>query len=284
MIENTIALPIYCVRYSKIIIEEKLKFVFPIGNSLLIIASHMLPFNLKGETKTIIHFVLWVLFWNIVPLICRLISRKHKEKTTENEMQESGNSVKAFSSVKNKVCFSFVAFYVVFGFLYAFINFSGFSDLINAFVGLIPSVLILYYLLFEDKEFKFKSIIFPLAFGIIAFRNLYIVAVSVIGTPQNILFEEKVIILFVLNAVLALFNILCFCGTVFKFKAWVLLKIGCISYILTTVVLQIYELFLAGGAEYIQMSPVNTLALIKFFSIILFYIAIFIHSIGKKES
>ncbi len=80
-----IALPIYCIRYRKIIIDEKLKFVFPAYNSLLIIVSHILPFNLQGEKEIITYFILWVLFWNVVPLIWRLISRKYEEKDTENE-------------------------------------------------------------------------------------------------------------------------------------------------------------------------------------------------------
>ncbi len=77
------ALPIYCISYSKIIVDEKLKFLFSIYNSLLIIVLHILPFNLQGETTIIALFILWVMFWNIVPLICRLISRKHEEKDIE---------------------------------------------------------------------------------------------------------------------------------------------------------------------------------------------------------
>ena len=78
-----LALPIYCIRYSKTIVDEKLKFLFSTYNSLLIIVLHILPFNLQGETTIIVLFILWVLFWNIVPLICRLISRKHEEKDIE---------------------------------------------------------------------------------------------------------------------------------------------------------------------------------------------------------
>ena len=81
------ALPIYCIRYSKIIMDEKLKFVFCAYNSLLIIAAHILPFNLQGEITIITHFILWVLFWNIVPLIFRLISRKHEEKDIVNDTE-----------------------------------------------------------------------------------------------------------------------------------------------------------------------------------------------------
>lgn len=81
------ALPIYCIRYSKIIIDKKLKFLFSAYNSLLIIVSHIFPFNLQGETEIITYFILWVLFWNVVPLICRLISRKYEEKDAEKETQ-----------------------------------------------------------------------------------------------------------------------------------------------------------------------------------------------------
>ena len=76
-----VALPIYCTRYRKIIINEKLKFLFSFYNSLIIIVSHMLPFNWSGgEIIIILHFVLWVLLWNIVPLIWRLIWSKWEEK------------------------------------------------------------------------------------------------------------------------------------------------------------------------------------------------------------
>ena len=82
-----IASPIYCIRYSKIIMDDKLKFVFCAYNSLLIIAAHILPFNLQGEITIITRFILWVLFWNIVPLIFRLISRKHEEKDIVNDTE-----------------------------------------------------------------------------------------------------------------------------------------------------------------------------------------------------
>ena len=77
-------LPICCIRYSKIIIDEKLKFLFCAYNSLMIIVFHMLPFNLQGQTTIIVLFILWVLFWNIVPLICRLKSPKHEENDIDN--------------------------------------------------------------------------------------------------------------------------------------------------------------------------------------------------------
>ena len=95
--------------------------------------------------------------------------------------------------------------------------------------------------------------------------------------------ELEVEITFAIIIVAALFNILCFCGTLFKFKSSLLLKIGCIGYILTTVASQIYEFYLVGGMEYIKASPINVFAFIQIFSIILFYIGIFILPTNKRN-
>lgn len=79
-----IALPIYCIIYSKIIVNEKLKFVFSAYNSLLIIVLHLLPLNnLQHHLTMVTHFVLWVLFWNMVPLCIRLSSIKRQAKMDE---------------------------------------------------------------------------------------------------------------------------------------------------------------------------------------------------------
>ena len=98
-----IALPIYCIRYRKIIVNEKLKFLFSTYNSLLIIALHILPFNLQGETTIIVLFILWVLFWNFVPLISRLISRKYEEKDIRKEIWIYCNENQVFRPVPFRV-------------------------------------------------------------------------------------------------------------------------------------------------------------------------------------
>lgn len=72
-------LPMCCIKYSKIIAGEKLRFLFCAYNSLMIIAFHILPFNLRGYIAIIVFFAFWVLLWNIVPLICQINATKHKE-------------------------------------------------------------------------------------------------------------------------------------------------------------------------------------------------------------
>ena len=84
-----LGLPIYCIIYSKIIVDERLKFLFCAYNSLMIAVSHIMPFNWRGEETIIVLFTLWVLFWNIVPLFFRSLSRKCEEKILKMKLKFS---------------------------------------------------------------------------------------------------------------------------------------------------------------------------------------------------
>ncbi|MBQ6701631.1 MAG: hypothetical protein IJN17_01585 [Clostridia bacterium] len=75
-----ILLPIYSIYYCRLIINEKFNFLLALYNLLVIIILCILPFNLRGETTILVFFILWVLFWNFVPLTGSLIYRKSKDK------------------------------------------------------------------------------------------------------------------------------------------------------------------------------------------------------------
>ena len=197
--------------------------------------------------------------------------------------------MKTFNSKRTLAAFVLIAIYCIFNIFSTFITTLKFSNINNTFVSLIPIFLILCYLFFEDKTFKFKKYMFPLAFGIIVYKNLYSVVVSIVGTPKNLYFEKEVIILFAISLFLLLFNISCFIGTLFNFRFSIFLRIGCIGYILTTIIMPIYEFISLGGMEYVNsvpedISPINITALAKLLSIVLFYIAIFVYSMDKKHS
>ena len=197
--------------------------------------------------------------------------------------------MKTFNSKRTLAAFVLIAIYCIFNIFSTFITTLKFSNINNTFVSLIPIFLILCYLFFEDKTFKFKKYMFPLAFGIIVYKNLYSVVVSIVGTPKNLYFEKEGIILFAISLFLLLFNISCFIGTLFNFRFSIFLRIGCIGYILTTIIMPIYEFISLGGMEYVNsvpedISPINITALAKLLSIVLFYIAIFVYSMDKKHS
>lgn len=197
--------------------------------------------------------------------------------------------MKIFKSKTQVIGFVLIAVYCILNIFSTFITTLKFSNITNTFVSLIPIFLILCYFFFVDKTFKFKKFMFPLAFGIIVYKNLYSVVISIIGTPKNFDFEKEIIILFAISLLLLLFNILCFIGALFEFKILILLKIGCIGYISTIIIMQIYEFIALGGMDYINsipkdMLPINIISFVKYLSIILFYLGIFILTTNKKNT
>ena len=84
-----IVLPIYCVKYSKIIIDEKLRFLFPFYNAFILSFFYLIPFSLEDETY-IYGFILfvWVALWTFVPLVIRLNSTKKQDDNDSNKTQE----------------------------------------------------------------------------------------------------------------------------------------------------------------------------------------------------
>ena len=84
-----VVLPIYCIRYSKIILDEKLKFLFTFYNAFVL--SLFSIFHLEGARYiySSIHFV-WVALLTLIPLLIRLnFTKKHHE----NNSNETGDSV-----------------------------------------------------------------------------------------------------------------------------------------------------------------------------------------------
>lgn len=75
-----IGVPIYCMKYGKLIVNEKNKIWLAGYNTLVIIAVHLLGFDLSGETTIAILFILWVLLWNALPLLHPQNDKEEVEK------------------------------------------------------------------------------------------------------------------------------------------------------------------------------------------------------------
>lgn len=91
-----VATPIFCFKYSKLIYEEKWKFLFIIYNSLVISLCHTGPFLISAipgnDADIIIKITLalfgWIAIWSFVPLVIRLDSTKKQDDNNSNEIQE----------------------------------------------------------------------------------------------------------------------------------------------------------------------------------------------------
>lgn len=78
--------PIYCVKYSKVIYNEKFKYLFVVYNCIILSVLHLMFFNFDSDTYIIgVIFFFGVLFWTLLPLIIRLISAKQQVNGNANE-------------------------------------------------------------------------------------------------------------------------------------------------------------------------------------------------------
>lgn len=82
-----VILPFYCVKYSKIIIGEKLKFLFSTYNCIVLCTIPILPFSLQNDAKVVVVFFIWVAIWTFVPLAIRL---NFTEKHDDNNSNKTG--------------------------------------------------------------------------------------------------------------------------------------------------------------------------------------------------
>ncbi len=90
----SVVIPVYCIKYYKLIREEKLKFLFAVYNPLVIAFCYSFPF-LKGTgsssfdsiLKIAIFLFVWVAIWTFIPLLIRLDSTEEQDDNNSNEMQ-----------------------------------------------------------------------------------------------------------------------------------------------------------------------------------------------------
>ncbi len=95
IIWGSIIIPIFCLKYCKLIREEKLKFLFAVYNPLVIAFCYSFPF-LKGADsssfgsilKIAIFLFVWVAIWTFIPLLIHLDSTEKQDDNNSNETQE----------------------------------------------------------------------------------------------------------------------------------------------------------------------------------------------------
>ena len=91
----SIMVPIYCVIYSKIIREEKFRFLFAFYNPLVIAFCYTFPFLVKANSSTFgatlkiaVFLFIWVAIWTLIPFPTHLDSTKKQDDNESNEVQE----------------------------------------------------------------------------------------------------------------------------------------------------------------------------------------------------
>ena len=192
------------------------------------------------------------------------------------------------------VCFS--ALYIVMLTLKIDFRVSLFQNLIytinSLFVYLIPMIVpavILTLIFTYKKDYKFKTWLLPIAFGI----NLILSILTQIANIPNMQlivnhYGLKYIPSFLCSFSMCIAIALMFLGTLFNLKHIKLLKYGTLAYAVLCLCSTIIEFLNVGGIAYIQSVPaeypaINILALVQLVSCTLFYVGIFILTTNKKN-
>lgn len=159
-------------------------------------------------------------------------------------------------------------------------------------VGMLPYILILVYMFTLKREYKFKNWLCPLAFVVLTAFSVY----SMIGTLiLNIEYFKALglisILIFVPNIAVIVAYVLGFFGTIKNFKNVIFLRVAMIINMITLVIAQVVDLFLAGGFAYFESIPQEQLgnvyllmfkAIIKLLIMLLFYFGILNLTLNKK--
>lgn len=284
MIWCYVIVPIFSVRYIRLIREEKLKFLFAVYNPIVLTAVHVLPWIITNSLKwyfalILTVFMIWSTLWSILPLVIYLISLKKKAEAEENTAEVDALYVESnLQTSKNtrRVSLCFVLIYA----LNLVFSAEFFSTLLlqtpslSFVLQLVPPALILAFLFSCNKSHFSKAWLLSLAFG--TDTVYYIVSlISVIGSASLYasVYSQFVYTIMILRSALSIIAAaLMFIGTLFDFKHIKLLKCGTLGVILTSLINLVIVITRLQGV------PV----LIRILTTLLFYIGIFILSTDKK--
>lgn len=162
---------------------------------------------------------------------------------------------------------------------------AGFEYIVPQFISLLPCVLIFIYMITLNKEYKFKNLLFPIAFAILA--ALSALSVKNCFNEYTFAYISDLMLSFlnlIIRLLLILGSILGVIGSLSNFKKVKLLQWGLIINILTTFILGAFyhKLTFYIGAEWLSPSAYFGELLTGIIPL-LFYISILLLTLNKHE-
>ena len=195
---------------------------------------------------------------------------------------------------KNIVAICFSVFYIVMLILKIDFRVSLFQNLryaVNSlFVYLTPMITPIFILIFiftYKKDYKFKTWLLPIAFGV---NLILFVLIQISNIPNmqvlNYLYGLKQLPTYLCLFLMCVAIALMFLGTLSNLKHINLLKYGALGYAILCLCSTIIDFINMGGFPYIcvlaEYSARNIVALVREVSCVLFYVGIFILTTNKK--
>lgn len=267
--------PLYCVKYSKLIKNEKHRFLFAFYNPIVLSLIHGLPFwTLEDARLYVVAFLIWSTIWTVVPLIMRIPSLAPYENTTEETAPNTNRLLQNKSAKIIALSFTFIyAFSLVFS--REFLEMLILQNLLH-FLPVATVILSIVFFFAPNKNFWWKKWVLPTAFLLNLIYNFVSIVLSYgsIGISISLIDDSIFVIRFVCTMLcLATFAFM-FAGTLFDFKYIGLLKYGVLANTVFTLISFATVIF---TPSYISFG-----SLLKIFGEMLFYIGFFILTLNKK--
>lgn len=280
--------PLYCVKYTKLIKEEKLKYFYAAYNFVILSAIHTAGFIFNEDAFIFgLAFIAWVAIWTFVPLALRVAARKKKEseEVKQQDAQEKP-CCETYRFLQNKkrriiaICFSglYLTSLVFSSEFFSMLTFQNSRYVLS----LIPIIAIFIFLILANKSYPLKNLLLPIAFGVKLTGNLYTICSALFSSYVRFAGTLSLIISCVLSLILGAM----FVGTILKEKGLFLLKYGALSCALITTVNYIRTL-ISWSAEFEGTLDLNFFWLhrdmfLQPILIVTFYIGLFILFQTKK--
>ena len=267
--------PIYCLKYSKVIKDEKLKYLFATYNSLVVTITCILPFI---SEKIIFYFgailFVWMEIWNVCPLVLSSISRKKQADLITEELPTSTHPLLQ-NKTKRTLVICFTLFYLLTQIIdQEFIKFVFFQNFTYIF-PLFATTLILIFCVLKTEKYWWQKWLLPVAFGINLFYNGGSLLSNLRYINYNIenplYFMQLIISFLILVAIIFMFM-----GSFFNFKYINLLKYGALAGCVLRLI--------SSTPLIITLPILNLHLLIQCLAYILFYVGIFILATNKENT
>lgn len=268
--------PVYCVKYSKLIKNEKHRFLLAFYNPFVLSLIHGLPFFAWEEARLyVVAFLIWSTIWTVVPLIMRIPSLVSYEKTPEETTPNTNRLLQNKSAKIIALSFTFIyAFSLVFS--RELLEMLILQNLLH-FLPVATAILSIVFFFAPNKNFWWKKWVLPTAFLLNLIYNFvyFILSYGDISLISLGLTDSIFVIRFVCTMLcLATFAFM-FAGTLFDFKYIGLLRYGALANTVFTLISLATVVFTPSHLPFSS--------LLKIFGKMLFYIGFFVLTTNKKS-
>ncbi len=285
-----IILPIYCVKYSKIIQGERFKVLFAAYNALIIVGSYMLPFMKLEEAYVygIVIFV-WALFWSV--LFLKLRTKPCEDEADLSKQEETSTTTFLLQNKKKNIitiCITCLYLITLARNTMAWQLYS-ISYIFTFTLPLFSAFLFLVFLFSKNANYSLKSWLLPFALAGELISGLFSICLSLSNMDIQLKHIPMYPIIFVFSCLMVILIAIMFTGTLFNFKYIKLLKYGALGQAILSVGLIIFNLINVGGPAYHQIDlngtlAINTSLVIESLLRALYFIGIFIITTNKTNT